>query len=119
MEKILGLAAGSVAGGVARWLVADWLRHPRFPYGTLAVNLSGCLLVGLLHGLGESRLSPGARLLLVTGFCGAFTTFSAWILESSSLLDRGDWRSAAVNIAGSVVLGLALFRAGQAAGRLV
>ena len=120
MNAMICLAAGSLVGGFARWLLSDAVSRGlgvRFPFGTLAVNLSGCFLIGALHGLGEARLGAQGRLLLMTGFCGAFTTFSAWILESSTLIDRGEWRGALGYVLASVVLGLALFRAGAAATR--
>ncbi|HRY29999.1 MAG TPA: CrcB family protein, partial [Elusimicrobiota bacterium] len=88
MEKWIYLAVGSVAGGFARYLLSGAV-HSKwgsgFPYGTLAVNLCGCFLIGLLNGLAEEKflLNPHARLLLMTGFCGAFTTFSTIMLESS------------------------------------
>jgi CrcB protein len=86
----------------------------RFPYGTLAVNLSGCFIIGLLYGLGETRfaLSSQGRLLLMVGFCGAFTTFSSWMLETSVLLDQGHAARAYAYVLGSVLVGFTLFRAG-------
>lgn len=111
------VALGSVAGGVARYGLAGavyrWL-GTGFPYGTLAVNVLGCLVVGTLDGLGQerARLGPHARLLLVTGFCGAFTTFSALIFETDHLLRAGQLWRAAGNIGLSLSLGLAAFRAG-------
>ena len=118
MDKIFCLGIGSLVGGFSRWLMADALQSSSgssFPFGTLAVNLSGCLLIGALHGLGESRLGPHGRVLLMTGFCGAFTTFSTWMLESSVMLDRGDWRGVFLYMALSVALGFALFRLGAMA----
>lgn len=122
MNMAICLAAGSLVGGFARWLLAGAVHGAvgsRFPFGTLAVNLSGCLLIGALHGLGEVRLGAQGRMLLMVGFCGAFTTFSAWMLESSAMLDRGDWKGASAYLVLSVILGFALFRLGAAAGRIV
>lgn len=118
MDKVLCLGVGSLVGGFARWFMADAFQSASgsgFPFGTLAVNLSGCLFIGVLHGFGESRLGPHGRLLLMTGFCGAFTTFSTWMLESSVMLDRGDWRGVFLYMTLSVALGLALFRLGATA----
>ena len=120
MNAMIGLAVGSLAGGFSRWLLTEAVQRvvgARFPFGTLTVNLAGCLLIGVLHGLGEERLGVQGRMLLMVGFCGAFTTFSTWILECSTLLDRGEWRSALGYAAASGVLGLLLFRAGSAATR--
>lgn len=112
---------GSLIGGFARWFLTDAIQASsasRFPFGTLGVNLLGCLLIGVLHGVGESRLGPHGRLLLMTGFCGAFTTFSTWMLESSVMLDRGDWRGVLAYMTLSVVLGFVLFRLGSMAAHL-
>lgn len=117
MEKMLCLAAGSLVGGFARWLASDFAGGSRFPFGTLLVNLSGCLLIGVLHGLGDARLSGNGRMLLMIGFCGAFTTFSTWMLEASSMLDRADSRGALAYVMASVVLGFVLLRAGSFAAR--
>jgi len=116
MDRMLCLAAGSVAGGFARWLLSDFMIAPgsKLPWGTLVVNLSGCLLMGILHGLGEnsSIMSVRGRMLLLVGFCGAFTTFSTWMLESSVLMDKGASRTALAYILVSVILGFAFLRAG-------
>lgn len=119
---VLSLAAGSLAGGFARYWLAGAVYQrlgTAFPYGTLAVNMAGCFLIGLLDSLAGERfvLGPGARLLLMTGFCGAFTTFSTLALETSNLLKGGDFLRALVNAAGSLVLGLLLLRLGALAGR--
>jgi CrcB protein len=110
-----------VAGGISRYLFAS-AAHERlgfhFPYGTLAVNLTGCLLIGFLNSLADSKswVGPNERLLLMTGFCGAYTTFSSFILETSNLIHRGDLRLAGWNVALSVAGGYLLFRAGSWAG---
>ncbi|MDA0185413.1 CrcB family protein [Solirubrobacter phytolaccae] len=90
---LLALAGGT--GAVLRFLVSS--RLP-VPYGTLAVNLSGAFALGLI----------GENLVLGTGFVGAYTTFSTWMLESEQLSRRG----AALNIAGSLALGLAAAQLG-------
>lgn len=121
--KWLGLAAGSLAGGFARYFLAGAVYGAlgaRFPYGTIVVNLSGCFLIGLLNSLAEDKFLLGteARLLLMAGFCGAFTTFSTFMLETSNLVKDGQWTYALANILVSVVLGFALFRAGSVAVRI-
>ena len=111
------LAVGGVAGTFARYAMTgaiDRLAGPGFPFGTLAVNGLGCAVIGFLASTSGPRLplSPDARLLLITGFCGAFTTFSAFVLDTTLLADGGHaWRAIA-NVAGSVILGLLAFRAG-------
>jgi fluoride exporter len=108
MTKILWVAAGSAAGGVCRYLLgtaAVRLWGQSFPWGTMAINLLGCGLIGWIAGRG---FSEQGKLLLATGFCGGFTTFSAFALEASAL---GGGRSAAY-IAASVAGGLVAFRLG-------
>ena len=92
-----------------------------FPYGTLLVNLSGCLLIGLFDGMAEVRflIGPAGRLLLMTGFCGAYTTFSTLMLETSNLVRDGEMVYALLNFLGSGVAGFILFRFGVYLGALV
>lgn len=113
MEKFLIVGMGGFAGsilrywlgGLAQGLARNWL----FPVGTLTVNLLGCLAIGILAELAESRnlFSPELRLLLLTGVLGGFTTFSTFGNESLSLLRDGQNLLAGLNIALSVGLGLA------------
>lgn len=123
MGRFASLAVGFLFGGYARYFLAARVYQglgTTFPYGTLAVNLSGCLAIGFLDALAESRalLGPEARLLLMTGFCGAYTTFSTLILETSNLLGDGQAALALVNYLGSGLGGLLLFKLGAALGRL-
>jgi len=112
IESLGALLAGGVTGVLARYFVTAWL-----PWGTLAVNLSGCLLVGFFDAAAARRGfgGPHGRLMLMTGFCGAYTTFSAMILELDALLRVSPLRGAGYALA-SGALGLALFRAGAALG---
>ena len=122
MNRWLALTFGSVAGGFARYAVGGtahgWL-GPRFPSGTLVVNLTGCFLIGLFDRLIDTKhlAGPETRMLLIAGFCGAYTTFSTFIFETSNLLKDGQWARAAVNVLVSVALGLALFQAGETVGK--
>jgi len=122
MAEILSLAAGSLLGGFGRYFLGGAVQRlagGSFPYGTLLVNLLGCFIIGLLHSLTLSKLSlsANARLLLIVGFCGAFTTFSTFILETSAAMDQGRHFSALSYLAASVLLGFACFRAGLGLGR--
>jgi CrcB protein len=120
IASIGALLAGGGAGVLARWLVSlaalrllgGWL-----PWGTLAVNLTGCLLVGFFDAATAKRGfgGPHGRMLLLTGFCGGFTTFSSLILELDSLLAAAPLRGAGYVLL-SVAAGLALFRTGAALG---
>jgi len=116
--KALALVAlGGGFGAVCRYLISTTLMRgvaTGFPFGTLAVNLLGCLLIGLWAGLATRHawLNGEMRLLLVTGVLGGFTTFSAFGLESLQLLRKGEIWLAGVYVGGSVMLGLALVALG-------
>jgi len=117
MQKWMGLIVGSATGGAARYLLSGVIHRiagAGFPYGTLVVNLIGCFLVGFLSSIAEEKwvLSEDMKLLLVIGFCGAFTTFSALIVETTHLVKTGEELKALFNVLASVVLGLAIFRLG-------
>ena len=112
MKGILLVAIGGAIGSVARYKLSGWVLHHtldwRFPAGTFSVNVLGCLLAGLLAGLAEKQdlLSPEARVLLLTGVLGGFTTFSAFGLETMHLLRRGEVLVAGANVVLSVIAGL-------------
>jgi len=118
MPKTILLAIGTLAGGFCRYWLAGAVYSVlgvQFPHGTMVVNLSGCFAIGLLNALAEVKLflGPEARLLLMTGFCGTFTTFSTFMLETSNLLKDGEALRALCNIAGSLIGGFILFRLGE------
>ncbi len=128
MTRLVWLALGGVAGTFARYFLSGWVmgrgHASAFPYGTLAVNSAGCLLVGLFAALDlQKGLGFSAKLMLITGFCGAFTTFSALVFESFYLLREQGPFPAALNIllnlaAGFVLLGIGLWIGGFSADRL-
>ena len=108
----VGLLGG--AGAVARFVLDDAVSsrlNGDFPSGTLAVNLSGSLLLGVLAGAGLDR---EADQLLAVGLLGSYTTFSTWMLESHRLGEDGRLLLAAANLAGSLVLGVLAVWAGRA-----
>jgi CrcB protein len=111
----VGGAIGSVSRYLAQMAVARHFTHP-FPLGTLLVNVLGCLLIGLFYALAEkgTLASPTLRLLLTTGFCGGFTTFSTFSYETLTLLETEHYMLAALYVAGSVLLGLLATFAGVA-----
>lgn len=115
---MLAVGSGSFLGGVARYAVGRVLQaHATgpFPWGTLAVNIGGCLLIGILYGLIDKGMpgSGSVRLFLTAGFCGGFTTFSTFMRESGELLG-GPAPWLAILYAGvSLALGLGALYLGQ------
>lgn len=113
MKGVLLVGIGGFLGSIARYSLGGWVLHMtvqhKFPFSTFAVNVIGCLSVGILAGFAEKHEMFGleARLFLFTGLLGGFTTFSAFGLESLFLLRRGEPGIAAAYVAASVLLGLA------------
>lgn len=101
LANVLAVIAGSMLGGLARWLTGLGLNAlwPGFPLGTLAVNVVGGLLIGGIMAWLVQSPNEFLRLLLVTGFLGGLTTFSAFTYESLSLLQRGMIGLAAAHLA--------------------
>ena len=124
MKMYLGVALGGALGAMARYGTDSAMMRlagPNYPWGTLAVNLVGSLALGLLigaaaHGL---HLSQETRALDVTGFLGAFTTFSTFSLNTVTLIERGETAAALGYVLGSVLFGVGLFFAGLRAWRLL
>lgn len=115
MKQALLVFLGGGAGSVLRFVISKNLNPvTTLPLGTLLVNIIGSLLIGLFLGLGlkEEYLSPNTTLLLATGFCGGFTTFSAFSYENQALLKSGDYLSFGIYTAGSIFLGIAAVLAG-------
>ena len=111
MRTLLLVGLGGALGSMARYAVAVlMLQHAstRFPWGTLAVNVLGCLAAGLLAGLSERHgwIDAEVRAFLFAGVLGGFTTFSAFGLDALALLRRGETGAALAYAAASVVLGL-------------
>ena len=108
--KILLVAVGSGLGGVLRYLVPCWIGAAKgFPWATLAVNVVGSLLIGILSGLLARHGGSSAesiRCFAVVGFCGGFTTFSTFSNETFRLLENNQWLSAAGYVGLSVAAGL-------------
>ena len=115
--KWLLLFAGGGAGSMLRYAVGLWVEArtgPGFPWGTFAVNVSGCFLIGVLATLADEHawITPAARLALVTGVLGGYTTFSAFGLETWQLVEDGRAWLAAANAVASVGVGVAAVIAG-------
>ncbi len=122
--KIALLAAAGAIGTLSRYGLAGLVQRlagPYFPWGTLAVNVLGCFLAGMLWALFRHRLpvTPESRAVVMIGFMGAFTTFSAFILETGELMRAHEWIYAFANFSLQNGLGLAALLVGMAAGRLI
>lgn len=114
---------GSAIGGGCRFLVSKLITEnttSAFPWGTFAVNLIGCLIIGILFGLSERgiNLTPQMKALLITGFCGGFTTFSTFAHENYLLLNDSRFWMVFLYTVLSFALGLLLAHAGHAITRL-
>ena len=119
----LWVALGGATGAAARFAVTQWMGARwgwTFPWGTFAVNVTGSLAIGLVMTLLLARgADPAYRLLLVTGFLGGYTTFSAFSFEAHTLLAARRWDAAVLYVIGSVVLGLFATGIGLGLGRLL
>lgn len=124
IQKITVLALAGACGTLARYglagVVQRWLGG-NFPWGTAAVNVLGCLLFGIVWAAGSERaiISPGARIIILTGFMGAFTTFSTFIAETSHLLTGTQLLLGFTNIVLQLVVGSGGFFLGLAIGRII
>ena len=114
------VGSGGFLGALARYglsgLVHRQVPLTTFPYGTLVVNLLGCLAIGVIAGLAESRqlFGPEFRAFALIGFLGGFTTFSTFGYETFALLHNDQYLQAAANVGTHVILGLALVWLGYA-----
>jgi CrcB protein len=119
MRDALIVALGGAVGSVARWLVGQALGGAvrALPWGTLAVNVAGSLVLGMVLALWPSDRPSTGRLLLGVGFCGGFTTFSTLSAELVTMLERGQGARAGVYAAASLTAGAVAMLAGLALGR--
>jgi len=112
MLNLLLVGLGGALGSMARYLVSTWVQAAtksiNFPFGTLTVNLLGCLVIGFLAQLAESRgvFSSESRALVFIGILGGFTTFSSFGNETLNLARGGEFWNALANLGLNVVLGL-------------
>ncbi len=115
--KFVYLAIGGATGTIARHALSQAVYRmlgASFPYGTFLVNLTGCFILGFLVSFTEKKLLLDAnmRLLIMVGFCGAYTTFSTFIFETANLIKDGEVTRAFLNVLLSVVIGFIVLRIG-------
>lgn len=106
---LIYVIVGSCLGGAARYLTQEFVQknYPSFiPLGTLTVNVVGSFIIGIIYVLAErSKISPEVRILIATGFCGGFTTFSSFAFENIKLLQDGEFFNTALYVVLSLVIG--------------
>jgi fluoride exporter len=107
MNQFLLVGLGGAVGSILRFVIQRQYNSTNFPYGTIAVNIAGCFVIGLIWALfTKGSIGSTARLLLLTGFCGGFTTFSAFTQEGLLLLQQSRWGLFFIYTLASVAAGL-------------
>ena len=117
VKDLITVGLGGAMGAMARYLagqLAQRLLGTSFPWGTLAVNISGCFLIGLAYGLLQTAEASTPRLFIIVGVLGGFTTFSAFGYETLDLLKENGAGAAAANVGLQIAAGLGAVWLGQA-----
>jgi fluoride exporter len=109
MKELLAVFIGSGLGGLTRFGLGKWINswhNQHFPYGTFVVNVVACFILGLVIGLADHKqlLSPTAKLFLTVGFCGGFSTFSTFSIETLTLFQQGYNSTLLLYTLGSILL---------------
>lgn len=125
MLQVLLAGLGGCIGSILRYLMVGFIYnhmdYPAFPYGTMAVNLIGCFVIGILSGLAETRevITPELRIFLFIGILGGFTTFSSFGYDTFGLLRDGSFWYAAINVTAQVFFGLGAVWLGYSLSRFI
>ncbi|MGB3183944.1 MAG: fluoride efflux transporter CrcB [Cyclobacteriaceae bacterium] len=123
IQNLLFIGIGGFIGSISRYACSYYLDrylHSIYPWGTFAVNITGCFLLGLILGLTEHhQIGERWRFFLATGFCGSFTTFSTFAAEGYGLYQKELTMISFVYLAGSVVLGILMAGAGIWVGKQI
>jgi fluoride exporter len=119
IKNLLLVGLGGALGSMLRYLTSYYINKRStavFPWGTFAVNMAGCLLIGVLAGIVQKQPWAGGdfKYLFITGFCGGYTTFSTFAHENTTLFSNGNYSIALTYIAASIVLGMAFVWVGMA-----
>ena len=123
-KDLLVISLGAIVGANARFLISRYaarLLGPIFPYGTLFINVTGSMIVGffMIWATERAFVDPRWRLLIVVGFCGAFTTFSSYAFETMAYFEQGQWMLMLTNIVANNLLCLGGALAGMALARVL
>jgi CrcB protein len=124
MRLVLLLAGAGALGSLSRYGLGGLIQRlagAGFPYGTLVINVLGCLAIGFIMqiGLNTNVMSATTRVTITVGFLGAFTTFSSFSYETVKLLESGEWSSAILNMGSNLGLGILATTFGILIGRAV
>jgi fluoride exporter len=125
VRNLIAVSLGAIAGSLSRYYLNIWITQrlgASFPYGTLIINLTGSLAMGILTGLILERtllISPEIRLLIATGFLGSYTTFSSYELDTINLIQTSRYQQAIIYWLGSAVMGAFSLYLGIAIARLI
>jgi CrcB protein len=109
IKNVILIGLGGALGSICRYAIALGTKkyfQLSFPMGTFIVNIIGCLLIGLLMGYFSKNNQDSLKLILITGFCGGFTTFSSFAAENIVLIQQNQIGTAVLYIMGSIILGL-------------
>lgn len=125
VRTVMAIAFGAIPGALGRYFITELTKAAMGKdfsyYGTFLINVTGCFIIALFYTLNEKRLesfSPEIRLAIATGFCGAYTTFSTYGLETFTLGDKGDGTVALIYWLGSMVVGMIAVQLGVTLGSL-
>lgn len=120
LKSMVLVGLGGAVGSIVRYASSTFITKyfsGSFPLATFMVNMTGCLLIGLSMGYFNKHPQDAYKLLVITGFCGGFTTYSAFSSESLALLQNGMTFTAALYVALSIIIGIALVWVGGILGK--
>lgn len=125
IRNAMAIALGAIIGALSRYYLSEWSKiifgKDFGYYGTFLINVTGCFIIALFYTLNAERfknLAPEIRLIIATGFCGAYTTFSTYGLETFTQLDKGNTLIALLYFVGSAIIGIIAIQLGVIVARL-